>query len=270
MRVGYAARAGLYALVGVLTSWSALSGGDGEGTEEAFESLSYQIWGDALLSVIAGGLVAFCLWRIFDAVFDLDEYGADAKGVVSRASLAVTGLLYLFVAFTAAEIALLSEGRDEVGSSAERATGAALAQPFGPWLVMAFGLGFLVAGVYYFRKALAETYKENIRDTRLTEALESVCKYGLMAHGVLLLFIGVFLVFAGWTVRAEEAGGIGEVFQAVRGQPFGRWLLGFLGLGMIAFAVYCLVEAFYRIVPKASGDTETLASRAERLANAAG
>ncbi|MCP3141459.1 DUF1206 domain-containing protein [Pyxidicoccus sp. QH1ED-7-1] len=43
-----------------------------------------------------------------------------------------------------------------------------------------------------------------------------------------------------------EAGGLGEALTALAEQPFGPWLLGAVALGLVAYAVYQLLEARYR------------------------
>ena len=61
---------------------------------------------------------------------------------------------------------------------------------------------------------------------------------------------------------------MGKAFDTIRGMAFGRILLILLTAGLIAFALFCFIEAVYRIVPARAGpDVKTLAKRAERKAD---
>ena len=57
----------------------------------------------------------------------------------------------------------------------------------------------------------------------------------------------------------------------VQQAAFGRILLGLLGIGMICFAIYCLLEAAYRVIPGLADDDKvmTMARRAELEARGA-
>jgi hypothetical protein len=58
--------------------------------------------------------------------------------------------------------------------------------------------------------------------------------------------IGVFLGKAALEYDPSEAVGIDGALLKLVEQPFGQWLLGLVAAGLVAYAVYCLVEARYR------------------------
>lgn len=68
----------------------------------------------------------------------------------------------------------------------------------------------------------------------------------MTARGIVFAVIGIFLIQAAIHSNASEARGIGAALAALLEQPFGRWLLGFVAFGLIAYSVYCVVEARYR------------------------
>jgi hypothetical protein len=264
MRAGYAARGIVYVLVGFLALRAAWRGGQAEGAQGALASLTDEAWGAALLWAIAIGLFCYALWRLIDAWLDLDRHGTEAKGIVARIGLAVSGLVHVMLGIYA--IRLVTAGGSAAGdedAGQERWTAWLLAQPLGRWIVIAIGLAVIGAGIYYGYKGISEKYKEFLRYTGTVERLDPACKLGLVAHGVVIAIIGGFLVWAGWTSDASEAGGLAQAFEIVRQAAFGRFLLGLLALGMIGFAIECFIEAAYRIVPARAGtDVTTLASRA--------
>jgi hypothetical protein len=263
MRAGYTARGVVYVLVGFIALRAAWQGGQAEGAQGALASLKDAGWGTAFLWVIAIGLFCYAAWRLIDAWLDLDRHGTEAKGIVARLGLVVTGLAHAALGIYAIHLVTAggSAGGEDEGQ--ERWTAWLLSQPFGRWIVIAIGVVVIGAGIYYGYKGIAEKYKERLRYTRMVERLDPACKFGLAAHGVVVAIIGAFLLWAGWTSDPSEAGGLAQAFETVRQAAFGRVLLGLLALGMIGFAIECFIEAAYRIVPaRAGADVTTLGSRA--------
>lgn len=262
MRAGYAARGLTYLIVGGLAVAAAFGGGRAEGTTGALASLRGAPWGQALLWIVAVGLFAYAVWRLLAAAMDLEAHGSGGKGIVARLGLTVSGIVHGGLAYTAAQLAM-GNGSGRGGGSAEDWTAQLMALPWGRWLVILAGVAVIGAGGYYAWKGIGEKYKENMRLTRTTERLDWVCKVGLLAHGVVVAIIGGFLVYAGWTADPSEAGGLGQAFATVRDAAFGRVLLALLGLGMVAFAVFCVLQAIYRIVPRAADpDLQTMSGKA--------
>lgn len=266
MRAGYAARGLVYAIVGGIAVSSAFRGGQAEGAKGAIASMQGVLWGQLLLWVVALGLLAYAVWRGLSAWMDLERHGTDAKGVIARIGTAVSGVIHLGLAFYAARVAL---GGGSSGDSTESWTARLMQMPFGRCLVVIVGLIVIGAGLYYAHKGLSERYQRNLRSTDLTQRLQPACKAGLLAHGISIVLIGGFFVYAGWTSDPSEAGGLEQAFRTVRDAAFGRVLLGLMGLGFVGFAIYCWIEAAYRIVPaRAGSDVVSLARAAKQKAEA--
>jgi hypothetical protein len=69
---------------------------------------------------------------------------------------------------------------------------------------------------------------------------------GHVARGVVFTIIGVFLGKAAIEYDPKEAVGIDGALLKLVEQPYGRVLLGLVAAGLVAYALYCLVEARYR------------------------
>jgi hypothetical protein len=263
MRAGFAARAVVFGLIGWLALRAALRGGYAGGPEAALESVADEVFGTPLLWGSAGGAFGFAAWCLMAAVLDLDCRGRDARGIFARLDFGGTGLLYIVIGVFVGELAatgVTGGGGDE--ETRERGTAWLLALPAGGWIVIALGVGFVAAGIWFGYKGIAGKYRERLRDTDMVERLDPVCKFGWVAYGFVIVILGAFLLWAGWTMDPRHAGGFAEAFALVREAVFGRVLLGILAFGFIAFAVECLVEAAYRIVPAVHGaDAPTLATR---------
>ena len=270
MRVGYGGRGVVYVVVGVLAFLAAWKGGSAEGTTGALKQLEQQSWGTIVLIVIALGMFCYAAWRLIDSFMDLESYGTDAKGIVARIGLIVTGLIHAALGVYVVTLLFGSGGGGGSGNSAEGITAQIMQQSWGRWAIGIAGLCTIGAAIYYFHKGHKEKYRSKIHRTRMTERLNPAMKAGLYAHGVVVGLIGIFLLWAAWTYDPSQAGGLADAFRTIRGAAFGRVLLGLVALGLIGFAVFCFVNAVYRIVPRLAGDdVATLARRAEGKARRA-
>lgn len=260
MRAGYGARAAVYTILGGLTVTAAWQGGQTEGTKGALARMRDEPFGQALLWLIALGLICYGIWRLLAAWYDLENRGGDDEGMFARAALVVTGLAHAFFGVSVAGLAM-------GGSSGGDWTTKLMQLPAGKWIAAAVGLVLLGAGVYYAYKGWKRKYERYIRVTSTTRRFDPLLRFGFIAYGAVLGIVGAFLVIAGLQADPSEAKGIGDALAYVRGMAFGRFLLGLLGLGILGFALENLIEARYRIIPRTAGtDVETLWDRAKHKA----
>ena len=265
MRVGYAGRGVVYLAVAGLSLWAISRGGQAQGTQSALQTLETSGWGKAVLALIALGLAAYAAWRVIDAWFDLEAYGTEAKGIVARAGMVVTGLVHLAIGVAAASV-LLSAGEGSEGggggSTIARWTGEVMSWPAGRWIVGAAGLLTLGAAIYYAAKAYKASYRENLYANPATRRLNTVLRFGVAAQAVIVGIVGGFLLVAAWRANPGEAGGIGAVFDWLANRPFGSILVIALCLGLLGFALFLFVNAAYRIIPKLADDKPATLSSA--------
>lgn len=250
-RVGFAAKAVLYGIVGALALRAAIgAGGRTTGREGAFSTLVRQEWGAIVLVVMALGLFGYAAWRIAEAILDPERKGHDAKGIALRVSYAARGLFHAALGVQAVRLASgMGASNDQ---SAESLTARALDAPMGPWLVVGAGLAFAGYGLYQLYRAWKAKLSRQLDLSRLSreagDGVIKVCRLGIGARGVVFTVIGGFLVRAGLDRNASRAADTGEALSAIGQQPFGPWLLGFVAVGLIAYAVYEVVQARYRVI----------------------
>ena len=269
MRAGYTARAIVYLIVGGLALAAAIGGGQAESSSGALDQLKTWPFGNALLWVIGIGLWLYAIWRWICAFLDLEDRGTDAKGIIARIGQTVTGIIHAGLGTTAIQLALGQSGGSGDDSRAEHWTGKLLAMPGGTWIVGIVGVIVICAGLYYIYKGWAEKFRRYLRATATMEKLVPFAKAGLAAFGGVVALLGGFLVFAALQHNPEQAGGLGDAFAAIRQQAYGQILLGIVAIGMICYAVYNMIEAIYRVVPRATGgEVMTLAQKAKTKAEA--
>lgn len=267
MRAGYAGRGLTYLVVAGVSLWAIWHGGEAEGTSSAMARLEGAPWGKVALVLIGLGLLAYAVWRVICAIWDLEDYGSDGEGLVARAGQITTGVIHGALGVAAFVIVLTTGGGGD-SSTVSEATHAVMSWPFGRWLVGLAGVVTVGAGLYYFRKGWEEKYRKHLIGNEFTMNWNWVLKAGVMAQSVVITIIGGFLVYAAWTLDAEKAGGLDGVWEFLSNQPFGNFLVILLCLGLLGFAVFCFVNAAYRVVPNAREDSfQTLAARFKEQAS---
>ncbi|MBZ4488548.1 DUF1206 domain-containing protein [Microbacterium sp. cx-55] len=236
-RTGYAANGVVHALIGVIVVAIA-AGGDGESDQAgAFKAIADAPAGFLALWVLAVALGALGVWHVAGAV--IAQGSGDTRRWVARLPEAGRAAVYLALAAVSVTVALGS--RPDSESSAQSASGGVLSLPGGPFLLGAAGLAIGGAGVAFvvigirrsFRKKLALPAGPAGRSIMMLGSI------GYAAKGVALAAVGVLLVVAAVRVSPEEAGGLDGAISALRELPFGPWIIAGVGVGFIAYGIFC-------------------------------
>ncbi|MFP2907259.1 DUF1206 domain-containing protein [Pyxidicoccus sp. 3LFB2] len=248
-RVGYASRAAVYAVIGVLALMLAAGeGGRATDTHGAVEEVARQPFGSVLLVVLGVGLLAFAVWRFVQSVMDVEGKGRSGKGLVQRSVLGISGVIHVSLALFAFN---LLRGRGGSGGGGTKSmTAELMSKPFGQVLVALVGVAVIGFAVYQFKQATSGKMLDKLSLTGLAARqrtwVERISKAGALARSVVFLLVGTFFLQAAVQADPGEAGGLGEALTTLAKQPFGPWLLGLVALGLVAYAVYQLLEARYR------------------------
>lgn len=246
-RSGYAARGMVYVLLGGLALTTAVWGGGEAGdSSDALSSLLGLPFGRVLLGLVAIGLFGHILWRLAQGLLDADNVGSDAKGFVGRVGSLVSAGTNVFLALTAAGMALGNSGGGGGQGGESGASAWLLQQPFGPFLLGLVALGVIATGLVQIGKGVTSQYRKRLNLPASHRLLDPVCRFGITARGVLIAVVGGFVAYAAWTVSPEQAGGISDALDYVHALPFGRWLYALAALGLVAFGLYSIIQALYR------------------------
>jgi hypothetical protein len=251
-RWGLLSKGTLYVLVGLIAVDVAVAGGrrvrDRGG---ALSALSDTWLGKLLVGAVAVGLLGYAFWRFVEAVLGRPMEGGEKEPFWKRLGYAARGFWYLGL-FGIAVSALT--GSDESGGSRQedRFTARVLEWPAGRWLVTAVGLGILGAGVFNLWRGLGARFRKNLKLRKMSDTEERVFTgvgvVGHMARGVVFGLMGFFLVRAAWQYDPKEAVGLDGALAELLRQDYGDTLLGLVASGLLAYGLYCFVEARYREV----------------------
>jgi hypothetical protein len=243
-RSGYAARGVVYLVVGGLAVVAALGGGQTTDSKGALRTILQQPFGEVLLALVALGLVGYAIWRLVQATTDPDGHGTDAKALVIRGGLLVSAITHSLLALFA--LSLIFGWGSSVGGARDW-TAWLLQQPFGRWLVGLIGVAVIGAGLAHMIKGYRADFTKYLEMAPATlERSSPICRFGLIARGVVFLIIGGFLVVAAWRFSSGDVVGLQGALQTLQQQPYGWILLAVVALGLCAFGVYSLIEARYR------------------------
>lgn len=244
-RLGFAAKGVLYGVVALIAIQVAVYGGRPEDKEGALQAVARQPYGKILLGILTAGLAAYALWRLVEAlVGPRDDDGAKALG--KRLVSLGKGVLYAGLCFVAFSI-LLGLGNGGSGSE-DQTTARVLELPAGVWLVTAVGAGLIAAGLYNGYRGITTKFCDDLRSMSAAEErwTKRIGVLGHLARMVVFGLVGAFLVKAALEYDPEEAVGLDGALATLAEQPFGPALLGLVAAGLLAYGLFCLVQARYR------------------------
>lgn len=235
-RIGFATRGLLYLVIAGLI----LRTGRTAGPSGALEYLG-RGGGQWLLGIMAAGLVAYGIWRLADAALDIERHGTDRKGLAERAGAGVSGGIHLFLAWQAVQ---LMRGAALSGDGTREGTQAAMRLPGGWALVMVAGATLLLLAGVQLAKAVKASYLRYLEPevARLPWVRWSG-RAGYAARGVVFAISGYLLVQAGLEEKASDTGGMAYVLSWLT-DPFDL----VVGLGLLGFGLFSLVEARFRLL----------------------
>jgi heme/copper-type cytochrome/quinol oxidase subunit 2 len=138
------------------------------------------------------------------------------------------------------------------GGNERAETARVLSWPFGQWIVAAVGVALLVYGVVNIVRAKTRSFRDDLSEHGMHGGVRTwAVRSGVLGHaarGVVFVMVGFFLTKAAIEYDPDEAIGIDGALAKLAHQTYGIWLLAVVALGLLAYAVFCVVQARYRRV----------------------
>ena len=250
-RLGYASKAFIYGLIGLLAITAALNrGGNVTDTRGALRVILQQPFGIALMWLLAAGLCGYAVWRLLDAMLDPDRHGTDFGGLVERIGNVVRGLIYGGLGLEAFRLAQGLRASGGGDAEARLWTAQVLAWPLGEWLVALAGCIVGAYGVSQIVGAARHSHDDKLNVSAIPAArrglLLKISRFGVAARAVIIVTVGVFLVRAATQSDAGEVHGVRESVLELASMDSGGLVLGAIAVGLMAYALDQALHAKYR------------------------
>jgi hypothetical protein len=253
-RIGFAAKAVVYAVVGWLAIQSAFSAGRTTGSAGVLARLTREPHGEVLVLLMTIGLAAYAFWRFVECFADPDRKGTAPAQLAVRGGYLTSGIIHAALVVWA--FRLLSGDLSWVHAArapedgARELTARLLSTRHGIWLVALAGVAFVGAGVREFFQGYGEDFRKRLNLAGATERrkewIRRAGKLGLIARGIVLGIMGAFLVFAAYQADPKEARGLGDTLRSLEEAPYGPFVLAAVGIGLLFFSLFNVALARYR------------------------
>lgn len=235
-RVGYAANAVMHLLIGVVALRLATGGSGAADQGGALGMLTQNSWGKLLLGLGAFGWAALAFWQVGEACLSFHETKTRLKAVAKAITYAVLSFMC---------VTTLLNGKSPSSKQQNTTmTGQLMEHAWGVGLVALTGAVVVGVGLYHVVKGVKEKFFEDLqRDPGRLAELSGVVGYAL--KGLALVLTGVFFANGALTHDAKDTGGLDTALHRLLQKPLGACMVGAIGAGFIAFALYSAARLRY-------------------------
>src|SRR3954452_7291269 len=249
-RFGLAARGLVYIVIAWIAAQIAFGGSSQQADRQgAIHTLTSNGVGKVLVVLAGVGFAGYALWRLTQAIWGHATDDGAQKWGKRGFSLFRAGLYGWFAVNTFLILAGASSGG---GSDQSSRTWSArlMGQAMGRWLVVAVGIGFIVAGAVLAWRGISTKFDKKLKLGEMSAGMERAVKtvglFGNVARGVIFGIVGVFFIVAAATFAPHKARGLDGSLRTLADGGWGQVLLVAVAAGLAAFGLYSFAEARYR------------------------
>lgn len=254
---GFFTKGVVYSLVGILTFMAAFDlGGDIASTDGVINFLLSLPLGKLLGAMVAVGLLAYTLWRLYEMLF-LPRFSGGSKKAkkgFKRFRYFYSAVFYGFIAYSFAKPLIKDLGGKEAspspsGGNTEQkaALWELLSSDYGKYVIWA--LAIIVAGQALWQFKLGYSGKfmkkiDNYPDIRHEyDVIRNSGRLGYAARGTVFGIISFFLIKVILQHNAEAYKGTEGALQYLLSFSYGSFLLGATALGLLGYGIFNIMVA---------------------------
>ena len=249
-RAGWFAKGIVYLLAGGLAlivvdrsfGWSHVTVGVKEASPTgAIKEIAQLTGGRLLLIALAVGMFLYAAWRLATAAL---PGSTDPEAVATRIGYGASAIMYTTFGVTALALARSRAVKANGNKTVTDLTSRMMQHTAGRWLIGIAGVLVIGAGIYRLAKGLKSDVTDDVdmsgmsaERSRWTRRLGAV---GEIGRGIAMGLIGFFLIRAAVTFKAVEATGLDGALRRLALESWGVLVVAVIGLGMIAYGLFCL------------------------------
>jgi hypothetical protein len=252
-RVGLAARGLVYLVIAWIAGQIAFGGSSHQADRQgAIHTLAANSVGAVLVGIAGAGFAGYAIWRLVQVFTGFGEDGA--KEYAKRGAALFRACLYGWFAVSTFLVLAGAGGGSGSDKSSRTWSARLMGEPLGRWLVVAVGVGFLIAGGALAWRGLSTKFDEKLKlaemGRTMQRAVKTVGLVGNVARGVVFGIVGAFFIIAAASYDPHKARGLDGSLRSLAGGSWGKALLTAVAAGLAAFGLYSFAEARYRRTDK--------------------
>ena len=251
-RVGWCAKGVVYAVAGILvlsvaaraSGWSdpPVSGQQEASPTGAIKTVASTSGGTFLLLLLALGMMLYAGWRLVSAFL---PGGTDAEAIVHRVGYVVSAIAYIAFAVSAVALARDSSVDPDGNRKVTDISASVMSHTAGRLVIGIIGVIVIGAGLYRAKKGLTLDVNDELNLAGFSPArllwTKRIGAAGEIGRGIGFGLVGFFLVRSAITYVASEATGLDGALRRVAGESWGVFVVGVVGVGFVAYGVFCLL-----------------------------
>lgn len=252
---GFYSKGLVYALMGILAAMAAFGlGADIKGKSGIVQFLHGLPGGKLLTAIVALGLLAYTLWRFYQAVFDPGKETKKER-IGARLQFAYSGIFYAVIAFSFAQPILSGQSSSD-DNSKKAMLGNLLDKEWGIWVIWAIGIAMAANAIWQCYLGFSGKYMKQVDENPDNKHEYALVKrsgrYGYIARGVVFGIISFFVINVCLAHNANAYKDTEGALQYLLSVSYGPFLMGAVALGMLAYGIFCFMVARHSDLTKVS------------------
>lgn len=242
-RVGYGARGFTYLIIGIYALLAAFNLKSIVGTKGAIKSLEDLPFGSVFVILLSCGFIMYSVWRLAQSFLDADNLGTSFKGIIIRFGLLGSALSYLVLSYWTLAILVFEIQKESSSSISSFLDNESL-----QYILVVVSVLFLAIAILQIYRGISKDYSKLIRDCSLHPLLDLLCQLGLICRGISFGIFSYYLFRVGIDIfdADKSQNDLKASLGFIEKQPFGEYLVGLMGLGVVAYGIYSLIISIYR------------------------
>ena len=254
---GFFTKGVVYVLIGSLTFMAAFGlGGDISSTDGVVNFLLELPFGKILGGIVAFGLIAYSLWRIYQMLVrpgKRHNKPRDLKDVFTRFRYFYSAIFYGIIAYSFAKPLVKDifgkggSGPSENSSQQKAALGELLANDWGKTAIWILAGIIAAQAIWQFKLAYSAKFMKKIDNypdiKHEYDFIRKSGRLGYTARGVVFGIISFFLVRVVLQHNAQVYKGTEGALQYLLSFSYGSLLLGITALGLVGYGIFNIMVA---------------------------